>query len=263
MSACKRASGDKMWCGSCHDPHVLPSASQTRAWFRAKCLSCHSTRACSETQAARSKSSDDCVGCHMPKSEATDAQHVVFTDHSIPRRLRKDLLPASPNAELVAFGAMQASSRDLALAYGIKAIGQSSGADRERALSLLEKAARTAPNDVEVLMFLAERYRNDEKNDLARPLYERAIKLDPGQVTASVGLGGIMMERGEYAEAIRLWNDALSKNSGLELVRLNLAVALLKTGDTTAAISVLRNALSSESGFPPSPSTAATDQPFP
>jgi Tfp pilus assembly protein PilF len=152
---------------------------------------------------------------------------------------------------LVAFGGAPASSRDLALAYAIKAIGRQTGADRTRALSLLERAASAAPNDVEVLLFLAERYRNDGNNDLARPLYRRAIALDAGQVTGSVGLGGIMMERGNYAEAIRLWNDALSKNSGLELVRMNLAVALLRTGDRVAARSMLEKAVSLNPAFAP------------
>jgi hypothetical protein len=251
LSACKRASGDRLWCGSCHDPHSLPAPGRASAWFRAKCLSCHSTRVCSETLAARSKLKDDCIGCHMPKSPATDAEHVVFTDHSIPRRPHREFLPAAPDAELVAFGGSPASSRDLALAYAIKAVGQRSGADRTRALSLLERAARATPNDAEVVMFLAERYRNDGHNDLARPLYERAIRLDAGQVTASVGLGGIMMEHGEYAEAIRLWTDALSKNSGLELVRMNLAVALLRTGQRAAAISMLEKAVSLNPAFAP------------
>jgi Tfp pilus assembly protein PilF len=176
---------------------------------------------------------------------------VVLTDHSIPRRPHRDSRPSNSDADLVPFGGAQASPRDLALAYAIKAIGQRSGADGTRALGLLEKAARETPNDVEVLLFLAERYRNDGKNDLARPLYERAIRLDPGQVTASVGLGGIMMEHGDYAEAIRLWTDALSKSSGLELVRLNLAVALLRTGQRAAASSMLEKAVSLNPAFAP------------
>ena len=28
QSACKRASGDRLWCGSCHDPHAVPSAAR-------------------------------------------------------------------------------------------------------------------------------------------------------------------------------------------------------------------------------------------
>jgi Tfp pilus assembly protein PilF len=187
----------------------------------------------------------------MPKSPAADAEHVVFTDHSIPRRPRREILPAAADAELVGFGGAPASTRDLALAYAIKAIGRQTGADRARALGLLEQAASAAPNDVEVLLFLAERYRNDGKNDLALPLYQRAIALDAGQVTGSVGLGGIMMERGNYADAIRLWTDALSKNSGLALVRMNLAVALLRTGDRVGARSMLEKAVSLNPAFAP------------
>lgn len=251
LSKCKRMSGDGLWCGSCHDPHQVPAPEESSAWFRARCLSCHSTKPCSETQTARMKKKDDCIGCHMPKSPATDAQHVVFTDHSIPRRPRgKPALPGgAADAELTPFDGVKSSSRDLALAYAMAAVGKAGGADRTRALSLLEKTVRESPNDVEVLLYLAEIYRNDGKNDLAGPLYKRAIELDPGQVTASVGLGGIMMESGEYAEAIRLWNDALSKNAGLELVRFNLSVALLKTGDRSAAESNLKKALALNPAF--------------
>lgn len=142
--------------------------------------------------------------------------------------------------------------RDLALAYAIAAIGKPAGADRARALSLLQQTVRQTPDDAEVLMSLAEIYRNQGQNQLAAPLYERAIALDPGQVTASVGLGGIMMERGDYAEAVRLWNEALSRNAGLQLVRLNLSVALWKLGQRDAAEDALRKALALNPAFTPS-----------
>ncbi len=253
LSACKRNAGDRLWCGSCHDPHTVPSPAQASAWYRTRCLFCHAIKTCTETQAARSKVQDNCIGCHMPKSPATDAQHVVLTDHSIPRRPRRTAAvpSASSDAELEPFGGGRTATRDLALAYAIAAVGQKGGADRTRAISLLEKAVKESPGDVEVLLYLAEIYRNDDKNDLALPLYERAIALDKSQLTASVGLGGIMMERGQYAEAIRLWNDALSKNAGLELVRLNLSLALLKIGQRTAAELDLRKAVSLNPAFAP------------
>ena len=238
LSACKRSAGDKLWCGSCHDLHAVPEPGQAAAWFRAKCLSCHATDACKEKTAVRSRVQDDCVSCHMPKSQAVDAEHVVFTDHSIPRRPRK-LVQLSSDAELVTFGGPPASLRDLALAYAIKSIGQQGGADRSRALELLVRAERETPNDVDVLVSLAERYRNDGKSELAYNLYERALAIEPRQATAAVGLGGIMMERGNYGEAMRLWTIALSQNSGLELVRLNFAVALLRSGQRDAAIPML------------------------
>jgi tetratricopeptide (TPR) repeat protein len=130
----------------------------------------------------------------------------------------------------------------LALAYAIA--GRTA-----RALPLLEQAQRAAPDDVEVLLYLAEAYRNGRRPDQAIPLYERAIRLDRNQVTASVGLGSIRMERGEFTEAIRLWQDALSKNAGLELVRTNLAQAQWRSGDLPAAESTLRRAIEINPGF--------------
>ena len=75
------------------------------------------------------------------------------------------------------------------------------------------------------------------------------MRLDAAQVTASVGLGGIRMQRGEYREAIRLWEDALAKNSGLPLVRINLAQAQWRIGDLRSAESNLEKAVELNPGF--------------
>jgi tetratricopeptide (TPR) repeat protein len=100
-----------------------------------------------------------------------------------------------------------------------------------------------------VLLYLAELYRNGQQEETAIPLYQRAIRLDPAQVTASVGLGGILMERGQFAEAVRLWEDALSKNGGLELVRINMALAEWRSGDLSAAEAGLVKAVALNPGF--------------
>jgi len=247
QSRCKVASGDRLWCGSCHDPHSMPKTGERAAWFRKKCLSCHQTDQCKET-AARRKNGDDCAACHMPKNPVLDAQHVVYTDHSIPRRPRHSGVSPPQSADLVPFGG-DAAPRDLALAYAIAGQREGGSSYRERALPLLEKTARENPEDAEVLTYLAELYRNTSRPELAIPLYERAMRLDDAQVTASVGLGAIRMERGEHAEAIRLWKDALSKNSGLQLVRFNLAIAQWRTGDVQAAQSNLEKAVELNPGF--------------
>ncbi|HEV3201828.1 MAG TPA: tetratricopeptide repeat protein [Bryobacteraceae bacterium] len=251
QSACQRASGDRLWCGTCHDPHVLPKPAERAAWFRGKCLTCHKTGDCREVQSARLKAQDDCTGCHMPKTPTVDAQHVVQTDHSIPRRPRTGTAAPRPDAELAAFGGSLASERDLALAYAIMAPREHGSQYRSRAQAMLEKAERESPEDVEVLLYLAELYRNGDQPDLAVPLYQRAMRLSPEQVTASVGLGGIMMERGRYADAIRLWEDALAKNAGLEMVRTNLAMAYWRTGNLRSAESHLVKAVDLSPGFGP------------
>jgi len=250
QSACKRGAGDRLWCGTCHDPHALPKPAERTAWFRAKCLVCHTAESCKETPSARARRQDDCIACHMPKNPVIDAQHVVYTDHSIPRRPRAAVEPPS-EAELVPFGGGTASTRDLALAYAIAAVRQPNLLDRRRALRLLEAAERNSHDDFEVLMYLAEIYRNGGQEARAIPLYRRAMQLDPAQVTASAGLGAILFERGEYTEAIRLWQDALSKNAGLVLVATDLAMAQWRTGDRDAAESTLRRTIDLSPAFQP------------
>jgi cytochrome c-type biogenesis protein CcmH/NrfG len=73
--------------------------------------------------------------------------------------------------------------------------------------------------------------------------------LDPSQVTARVGLGAIRFERGDYADAIRCWQDALSRNSGLVLTASNLAMAQWRTGDRAGAEATLRRVLDLSPGF--------------
>lgn len=57
------------------------------------------------------------------------------------------------------------------------------------------------------------------------------------------------MQRGEYREATRLWEDALSKNSGLPLVRINLAQAQWRINDLRSAESNLEKAVELNPGF--------------
>jgi hypothetical protein len=250
QSACKRRAGDRLWCGSCHDPHSVPAAPQRAAWFRRKCLNCHAEQPCKESPAARARRQDDCTACHMPKSPVIDALHVVYTDHSVPRRPRPAALPPA-DADLVPFEGFTASARDLALAYAITAARQPPAPGRTRALQLLEAAERDSPDDSEVLLYLAEIYRTGGQPDRAIPLYRRAMRLDPTEVTASVGLGGILFERGQYRESIRLWQDALSRNSGLVLVSTNLAMAQWNSGELASAESTLRRVIDLSPGFQP------------
>jgi hypothetical protein len=103
-STCKRVSRDKLWCGTCHNPHEVPNAAR----IRARCLNCHDTAACPSKQ-------DDCIGCHMPKNPVVDAQHVVYTDHSIPRPRAPAASVARQDAELVPFGGGPVAPRDQAI----------------------------------------------------------------------------------------------------------------------------------------------------
>jgi hypothetical protein len=180
QSACKRTAGDRLWCGSCHDPHSVPSAANRAAWFRAKCRSCHAADACRETAANRAKRQDDCAACHMPKSTVTDAEHVVYTDHSIPRRPRAAAVVPPAEAKLIPFGGAAASPRDVALAYAI--VATRPGAAGRTARDSLGGGAerRTTPS-----ARLPAEITEIPIGRIARSLYRRAMQLDPAQVTAS------------------------------------------------------------------------------
>ncbi len=95
MSRCKRMSGDKLWCGTCHDSHREPEEKEKPAYFRAKCFTCHTESSCTAKADEHVAKEDNCVACHMPKRQAVDGLHAAFTDHSI-RRYRAEK-PGSTN----------------------------------------------------------------------------------------------------------------------------------------------------------------------
>ncbi len=139
QSACKRASGEKLWCGTCHDPHSVPAADEKAAYFRGKCLSCHQTSDCRAPQSTRLANGDNCVTCHMPRNPPSDVEHVVFTDHAIRRRARPPGGSLPADADLVPFGGGAASTRDLGLAYAMVGLREQNPTYVERAFHLLQE----------------------------------------------------------------------------------------------------------------------------
>ena len=233
QSACKRSSGDRLWCGSCHDPHDEPGEADRADFYRARCQKCHEPAACKENLETRRKSQDDCIACHMPKGQVRDTEHAVFTDHTIPRRERRPADAPGSARSLTSFWKTAVDERDLGLAYAAVA-GADSGL-RKRAFDLLRKAEARDPKDTLVLAQLAQFYDQSGDEDSAMALSERVIRLDPAQVAVAVNLGTYYIKRGRAREAMRLWSDALSRNPGLTSVRMNLAVAQYQAGDAAAA----------------------------
>src|SRR5262249_24073704 len=89
----------------------------------------------------------------------------------------------------------------------------------------------------------AQLYEAAGEEEKAMALSERIVRLDPSQAAVAVNLGGYYMQRGRAAEAMRLWNDALSRNSALTGARINIAVAQARAGDSAAAEAAMRKAL--------------------
>ena len=243
QSLCKRASGEKLWCGTCHDPHSVAAANEKAAYFRAKCLTCHQASDCRALQSTRLANGDNCVVCHMPRNPPSDIEHVVFTDHAIRRRARPagGSLPA--DADLVPFGGGAASTRDLGLAYAMVGLREQNAAYVERAFRLLQETVASGRADAPTLAYLAEFYRNRKDDAHALPLYEKAWQLDTTQSAVAAALGAYQMQHGNIEQAVRFWSQALAINPALVLVRTNLATALLRTGHAEQAQATLQQAL--------------------
>lgn len=248
QSACKRASGDKMWCGTCHDPHTVPAAGEKAAYFRGKCLTCHQGSDCKAPQASRQANGDDCVACHMPHNPVSDVDHVVFTDHSIRRRPAPASVSPPVNADLVPFRGGPASARDLGLAYAMVGLRENA-AYLDRAFRLLQEAVAQGSRDTQTLAYLAQLYRDRGDDAHALPLYEEVWRRDPSQYAAAAALGAYRLQSGKLDQAIQLWNQALAISPALLLTRQNLAIALLRAGHPEQAQAELRQALEFNPSF--------------
>jgi tetratricopeptide (TPR) repeat protein len=241
QSACKKASGDRLWCGSCHDPHNQPPASTRAQYYRERCQGCHPASACKESQQARRAAGDDCTRCHMPRSQTPGVEHVVFTDHAIPRRQVRSAPAGGAGHSLKSFWNTEPDERDLALGYA--AAASTNPSVRSEALQRLQKAASRSPQDLAVLSQLAQFYDRMGQEENALALCERIVRADSSNTAAAVNLGIYWIKRGRAQEAMGLWEKALLRNPALTGARVNLAVAQYRSGDTAAAETTLIKAL--------------------
>jgi predicted CXXCH cytochrome family protein len=232
-SQCKIASGDRLWCGTCHNPHRAVGQAEQAAFYRTKCLGCHQEQQC--------KRGFDCAGCHMPKTAAHTVPHSTYTDHTIhvPGRAPSGPGAAKQGHKLIAFGGAEAGDRELGLAYA-----EIPGFEDE-AIGHLERAPQEDPD---VLAHLGSLWNSRGEYDKAIPLYAKALRADPSQVTAAVNLATLYMRRNEFPAAISLLQQALERSPGLQNARLSLAVAQYQTGDVAAAEASLTKLLEMDPG---------------
>lgn len=244
-SACKMASADKLWCGSCHDPHSIPDPSARVEYYRRKCQACHEKRPCTSSAESRRASGDNCAFCHMPKAEDRSVEHRAYTDHSIPRKAASRT-PAGPasGGSLVPFWKTAADGRDLAMAMA--ALAQSEAALRRPAFELLVKESARNPEDMALLGQLAQFHDRMGNEAAAMEACERIVRADPSNTAAKVNLGIYYVKRGRSAEAIGLWQDALKRNPSLTGARMNLGVALFHEGRAAEAEAALAAVLQYE-----------------
>ncbi|HEX4312141.1 MAG TPA: tetratricopeptide repeat protein [Acidobacteriaceae bacterium] len=238
-SACKRGSGDRLSCTTCHDPHSSPSADQRIGFYRARCLACHSSLASSHHA-----ENPDCTSCHMPRENTQDIAHEQVTDHRIQIVSKPFTSPVSTEA-LVPTGGVHPIARDEGLAWAQLAVGGDRAAG-ERAMRLLLDAETSDPkqaSDAELHMelgFLEQMRGNRER---AKAEYQEALRADPYQETAAGDLAVLDAQDGDFADALPIWQSVFQHDPGATAAGIDLAVAQCRSYEREAAAQTLHRVM--------------------
>ena len=226
-SVCKKKSGDRMSCISCHDPHRSIPPEERVTFYRSKCLACHGA----QLGEKHHSNQPDCTQCHMPAAMSSDIPHTAETNHRIPRRLAAEggAATADPAAlpELVPFPYSKASEqdvRDLALAWQ-SLVNKGMTRAEPKAESLLKKAAAQFPEDTAILAALGYAEQKEGAKEKARALYQEALSIDRTLIDVETNLGVLDARSGDLADGAKLWQDAFRRAPGRSDIGMNLARA--------------------------------------
>lgn len=169
LSRCARASGGRLWCGSCHSPH------EKLASYRQRCLACHGQALLAKHAAP----ADDCTGCHMPRHPSSDIAHTSFSDHRILRRPQNAVEPAP--AQLVAWHEPPPAlaSRNLGLAYISVGERDQSAPLLNEGFRLLAGIEKESARDPDVLTALGLVLLRKGRTAEALRMFEQAARAEP------------------------------------------------------------------------------------
>jgi tetratricopeptide (TPR) repeat protein len=235
-SACKRASGDKLTCTSCHDPHGSPEADERVSFYRGKCLACHTGEKMANEHHPEQQ---DCATCHMPMRETTDISHEQLTDHDIERHPREDGgKPGGERETLVPVGDLRAGDRELGLAYAELA-ERGDRRSGERALMLLTKAEREGMNDADLHVQLGYLEQISGRIADAKREYQAALTENPYENAAMANLAIIDATQGNIDAALKLIDSAVANDPSQTAAGLDLAFLECRLGDKEKALRAL------------------------
>lgn len=197
-SRCFRASGDRLWCGSCHDPHGEPLARSRQV--KAVCTSCHEKL----SPAAHQPGLNECVSCHMPARPTSNIAHIAVTDHRIHRPGDAQQPTTSSDDSVFAWRQPpeQFRQRDLALAalqVGSEQHRPAMIQDGVRQLESLPEKQQN--NDPAALSLLQSIYLNTSVPAKALALSEWAEASEPNSATFAMNLGIALKRAGDRKRA--------------------------------------------------------------
>lgn len=218
LSKCALSSAGKLWCGTCHDPHNEPT--KPASFYRERCLLCHAQTTLAESHPGKSS---DCIGCHMPRREVRDGGHGVFTDHRIQRR--SDSSTSDPNSakpvEITPWRRPPAelADRNLGMALIEAGMDRSSPADILNGYRKLTAVQQQFSQDSEVYNSFGSALIAGRQFGEAATAFELSVRFDPASTQKETSLGQAYLLLGERDSAEHHLERAL------ELDPLNLTAA--------------------------------------
>ncbi|WP_114860183.1 tetratricopeptide repeat protein [Azospirillum brasilense] len=135
------------------------------------------------------------------------------------------------------------SRADAQLGRGLTRLGR-----QEEAAAAFERAVAREGEQADLLWWFAEcLMRLPEGVDRAASLFERAAALNPDSPLIHASRIHYLLQRGRFAEAIRLDQSRLERNPTDMVTRGRLAVGLLRAGQANEAVTEFRHCLKSVS----------------
>jgi photosynthetic reaction center cytochrome c subunit len=198
LSACARNSGGRLWCGTCHDPHDKPV--QPVQYYRVRCLTCHTAN----FPAAHPVRDTDCLSCHMPRRNAQDGGHTVFTDHRIQRRPETTQTDLSADTGIAAWREPppELQKRNLGIAYIDVGMQRHSSSFIIQGYRNLTEVQRQFTNDSDFFRWIGEALLVGKQTSDAKLALDRALQLDPNSPLTEAGAASPYIQEGDAQRAI-------------------------------------------------------------
>jgi photosynthetic reaction center cytochrome c subunit len=197
LSSCARNSGGRMWCATCHNPHE--KLVQSVEYYRSRCLSCHTTN----FPASHPAKNSDCLGCHMPRRDAKDGGHTVFTDHRIQRFPETPIdLPASSGIAAWREPSSDLQKRNLGIAYIDVGMQRHSAPFVIQGYRNLAQVQEQFVNDGDFFKWIGEALLLGKQTSDAKLAFERALQLDPNSALTEASAASPYIQEGDDTRAI-------------------------------------------------------------
>jgi tetratricopeptide (TPR) repeat protein len=246
QSRCFKASGGKMGCISCHDPHVMPAEDERVRWYRQGCLNCHEETSCHLSVAQRRKqnAADSCIDCHMPRNDSSNIAHASITDHRVVRRrLAQSPDNSSVDFEFVPFhaNAEQVTEASIRRDMGLSLAQQDQTA--RQAWSLLGPLVERAPEDVAAMEALGLALWRSKRSREALPVLEQVLQQAPRREVTLSTAALATLEIGAVDQSLGYWQRLLHVNPDNWESQAYYAQALAYRRQWSAAVQACRASL--------------------